>query len=205
MLSGFSFLRNLNEMGIVIRLRTAVKINILRHPEYMVKKPPKVGPRLSPRYTAATFIPNTLPRSSLLNVEVRIAIAVEYIRAPPMPFKTLEVSKSNGEPAMADKIDAVKKTKIPPIKSFFRPYRSDNLPKGSRNIAAASRYALETQPSCMVFIERSTPIAGSAILMAEPIKGVRNELSVVTKSMADLGFIQNIFYKCIVNCGCVHR
>jgi hypothetical protein len=40
-----------------------------------------------------------------------------------------------------------------------------------------------TQPSDMVFIERSLPIEGSAIFIADPMKGVRKELIVVTKSI----------------------
>jgi hypothetical protein len=58
------------------------------------------------------------------------------------------------------------------------------LPKGTRNTAAESRYAVGTQLMATALIWNSRPIAGSATLMDETMKGVRNEAS-VAMSKAD--------------------
>jgi len=67
---------------------------------------------------------------------------------------------------------------MPRVKIFFLPYISAALPNGSRNSAAVSRYDVATQLNSTALIENSLPIEGRAILIEEPIKGVRKALKV---------------------------
>ncbi|MBA7682772.1 hypothetical protein ES703_91124 [subsurface metagenome] len=78
---------------------------------------------------------------------------------------------------------------MPYVKILFLPYMSAILPKGTRNIAAARRYAVATQPREMASIASSLPIDGSAMVMEEPIKGVRKEPSVATSRAAVLFWV----------------
>lgn len=73
---------------------------------------------------------------------------------------------------------------MPQVKIFFLPYMSAILPKGTRNIAAASKYAVATQPNEIASIASSFPMEGSAMAMEEPINGVRKEPTVVTSKAA---------------------
>ena len=75
-------------------------------------------------------------------------------------------------------VDVTAKTPIPVTKTFFRPQMSAALPRGTRNAAAASRYEVATQLSMTAVMLKSSAIAGSATLIEEPMKGVRNELSI---------------------------
>ena len=52
-------------------------------------------------------------------------------------------------------------------------------PKGTRNMAAASRYAVGTQLKRMAFIANSRPIDGRAMFTEVAAKGVKNEAAVV--------------------------
>ena len=72
----------------------------------------------------------------------------------------------------------------PRVNIFFLPYMSEILPSGTRNIAAASRYAVDTQPSKMAFIDSCLPIDGKAMATLEPRNGVMKEPSVVTSRAA---------------------
>lgn len=73
---------------------------------------------------------------------------------------------------------------MPYIKIFFLPFISASFPKGTRNIAAARIYEVATQFNRIASIENSFPIEGSAMLMDEPIKGVRKEPSVAMSRAA---------------------
>src|SRR5512136_1061977 len=64
------------------------------------------------------------------------------------------------------------------MKTFFRPWMSASLPKGTRNMAAARRYEVATQLSDTASRANSSPIEGRAILIEEPIKGGRKAASV---------------------------
>src|SRR5512136_146901 len=64
------------------------------------------------------------------------------------------------------------------MKTFFRPWMSASLPKGTRNMAAARRYEVATQLSDTASIANSAPIEGRAMLIEEPIKGGRKAASV---------------------------
>jgi hypothetical protein len=58
-------------------------------------------------------------------------------------------------------------------------------PKGSKNIAAARRYAVAIQPSDRALRESSLPIDGSAMLTEDDVNGVRNELIAAMRDMTD--------------------
>jgi hypothetical protein len=73
---------------------------------------------------------------------------------------------------------------MPARKTFFRPWISAILPMGTRNMAAASRYELTTQPRVTPSAENSLPICGSATLSAALMNGVIKEVSVATTSTA---------------------
>ena len=74
----------------------------------------------------------------------------------------------------------------PYVKTFFLPWMSAILPKGTRIIAAARRYAVATQFNVTASEANSFPIEGSAILIEDDIKGVRKELVVATSSATPL-------------------
>ena len=78
--------------------------------------------------------------------------------------------------------ERVKKINMPYVKILFLPYMSATLPRGRRNTVAAKRYEVATHASETALIEKSSPIEGSAILMVDPIKGVRKEAIVITMS-----------------------
>jgi hypothetical protein len=69
---------------------------------------------------------------------------------------------------------------MPARNTFFLPWMSASLPSGTRNIAAARRYAVEIQLKVIASAENSLPIEGMAILMEVPMKGVRKEAVAAT-------------------------
>ena len=74
---------------------------------------------------------------------------------------------------------------MPQEKTFLIPYISANLPKGMANIADARKQDVEIQLNKIALAANSLAIVGSAILIAEPIKGVKKEAMVAT-SNADI-------------------
>jgi len=70
---------------------------------------------------------------------------------------------------------------IPHKKTFFLPRISAILPKGTRKIAVERRYAVATQPSNTASMPNSFPMEGRAILIEDPIKGMRKEGNVVIR------------------------
>ena len=72
---------------------------------------------------------------------------------------------------------------IPSINIFLRPYISAILPIGSKKTAEASRYELTTQLREMASIENSALMAGKAILIDDPMKGVRKEVITAIANM----------------------
>ena len=82
---------------------------------------------------------------------------------------------------IADRMEENTKTEKPKVRTLFRPNISASLPKGTRNTAAESRYAVATHPINTAFIENSFPIEGSATFIEEPSQGVINaEIVVIT-------------------------
>ena len=61
---------------------------------------------------------------------------------------------------------------------------SAKRPNGTKNTAAANRYAVATQLSVTAFKENCLPIDGRAIFTDELVNGVRNELMEAMTSMA---------------------
>jgi hypothetical protein len=66
------------------------------------------------------------------------------------------------------------------MKIFFIPCISAILPKGTAKTAAANRYAVGIQLNKIASAPNSKPIEGRAILIADAIKGVKNEANVAT-------------------------
>jgi len=64
---------------------------------------------------------------------------------------------------------------MPQVKILFLPCMSAILPKGTRNIAAAKRNEVATQPSSTASIANSSAIKGRAMFTEETMKGVRKE------------------------------
>jgi hypothetical protein len=122
------------------------------------------------------------------NAEVRIAILVPKIIALPKPCTTLSEISTAADGATAMKRDERVKIHMPYVNIRFLPKMSAILPRGTRNMAAAKRYDVGTQLRSTAPIWNSLPIAGSAILIDEPIKGVRNAESVAMRR-ADLFII----------------
>ena len=59
---------------------------------------------------------------------------------------------------------------------------SASLPKGTANMAAASKNAVGIQLRTMASAANSAPIEGSAMLMDEPMNGVKKLANVATTS-----------------------
>ena len=72
---------------------------------------------------------------------------------------------------------------------------SANLPKGTRDTAAAKRYEVATQLNKTASVLNSFPMAGSAILTDEIINGVKKELNdamIRADNLMALSFIEKI-------------
>ena len=102
------------------------------------------------------------------------------------------------EVEIAERRDITVKIIMPYVKILFLPYMSAILPKGTRNIAAARRYDVGIQPNAMASIANSLPIDGSAILIVEPIKGVRKEPKVAISKAALLLGVSSILFLSII-------
>src|SRR5512142_1222594 len=119
-------------------------------------------------------MPSTRPRSAAGNTEVRIAMPVPKIMALPNPWSTRKAMSTGADGDTASRSDEAVKTPMPQEKTRFRPWMSASLPKGTRHMAADSRYAVGTQLMSTALIWNSLPMEGSAILTEETMKGVRN-------------------------------
>jgi hypothetical protein len=75
---------------------------------------------------------------------------------------------------------------IPKVKIFFIPWISAILPNGTANMAADNKKALVTQFNSTASAPKSNPMVGSAMLMEDPMKGVKKEAMVATRSAAIL-------------------
>jgi hypothetical protein len=98
---------------------------------------------------------------------VNIATVVAKTIAAPIPFINCIIKRKATDVENVFNTEAAVKMIIPQKKTFFLPYISASLPKGTRNIAAERRYNVPTQLRSTVFIFRSFPIAGNAIFIEE--------------------------------------
>lgn len=83
---------------------------------------------------------------------------------------------------------------------------SDILPNGTANMAAASKNDVGTQLNRIALVANSAPIAGSAMLTAELIKGVKKLAKVATSNAAILielsvrfGSIKNVLPSILIH------
>jgi hypothetical protein len=102
-----------------------------------------------------------------------MAILVPKIMAPPNPWRARTAMRRPVEGTIVMTRDAKEKIAMPDKKTRFLPYMSAIFPMGTRKRAAARRYAVAIQESEMASMWNSAPIAGSAILTADPSNGVR--------------------------------
>jgi hypothetical protein len=114
------------------------------------------------------------------NTEVTIAMLEAKINALPIPCKKRKMISSVADIAIAQRIVAANKIMLPIRNIFFRPTISASLPKGTRNIAVEIRKDIIIQFWATAAIENSLPMVGNAMPTAEPIKGVKNEVTMVT-------------------------
>jgi hypothetical protein len=114
-----------------------------------------------------------------------MASPVTKIIALPIPCKTRNPISARVNGAMADKRDAIVKIIIPEVKTFFIPYISAILPKGTANMADVNKNAVGIQLSKIASAANSEAIAGSAMLTEEPINGVKKE-AIVAINRADI-------------------
>ena len=73
---------------------------------------------------------------------------------------------------------------VPEMKTRFLPWISANLPKGTRNIAAARRYEVATQLRAIASSENARPIEGRAMFTVDAMKGVMKDAEVETSRAA---------------------
>jgi|ERR1035437_1084228 hypothetical protein len=112
-----------------------------------------------------------------------MAILELNIKALPIPCKKRKTISEGPETANAQKIVARVKMIFPIKNIFFRPTISASLPKGTRKIADDSRNDIMIQFMDTAFSENSFAIVGKAILTAEPMNGVKNDVTMVTTRM----------------------
>src|SRR4030042_545299 len=108
-----------------------------------------------------------------------IAIDVPNIMADPMPCMTLKARRVSTDGAIVHRAVAAEKTHIPLRNSHLRPRLSAILPKGTKNAAAARRYAFAIQLAAIVETENSSAIVGSATTIELARNGVRKALIMV--------------------------
>ena len=73
---------------------------------------------------------------------------------------------------------------FPMRKIFFRPFISASFPRGTRKTAEVRRKAMATQLMPMASMENSSLMAGRAILMAAPRKGLMKEVMIIRKRIS---------------------
>jgi len=155
---------------------------MLLHPRCSVRIPPSQGAAESPTYTAIVFKPIILPRISGGNAEITIAILEPTIIALPIPWRNLEITSMVPEKEREHKNVATTKNRLPHSSIFLRPIISASFPKGTSMVAEDNRNAMAIQLSDTAFMDNSLPMEGSAILTADPMKGLKKEDSMITAS-----------------------
>jgi hypothetical protein len=88
---------------------------------------------------------------------------------PPMPCSALKTISCHSDCENVHSIDVSVRRATPHKNIRFLPYISAALPKGTRNAAAASKYAVDIQLKAAAFIPNSFPIEGSATVTDELI------------------------------------
>jgi len=89
----------------------------------------------------------------------------------------------------AQRIEVTAMMMFPIKKIRFLPLMSASLPSGTRKTAEESRKAMETQLIPTAPRENSALMAGSAIFMAAPRKGLINEVIIIAKRINFLGLL----------------
>ena len=121
------------------------------------------------------------PRFSGGKMEERMATLVEVIMAAPLPWmnrKKIKRSMSGLRPRT--RVAAVK-SRVPVMKTFFRPRMSAMRPAGKSTRAKARIKVISTRPSWTAPALNSVPMAGNATPTADIINGLRNWTAETTK------------------------
>ena len=106
---------------------------------------------------------------------MRIAIPAPKIMELPIACKTRKIINTLAEAASPQNKEETVKIIIPQRKTLFLPVISAARPAGIRKTAADNKYEVAIQPTKMASALKAAPIDGSATLMEDPMKGVRNE------------------------------
>ncbi|OIP30742.1 MAG: hypothetical protein AUK23_08075 [Deltaproteobacteria bacterium CG2_30_43_15] len=122
-----------------------------------------------------------------------MATPVPNVIALPVPCNTRKAISAIADVEIAERKDEAVKSTMPYVKILFLPCISAILPKGTRNITAAKRYAVATQLNKTASMANSFPIEGRAMLTEEPIKGVRKDARVATSKAELLSTPLSIF------------
>jgi hypothetical protein len=151
------------------------------HPRYWVSSPPKNGARERPIYTEVTVNPMAFPLSEGGYTDVIMAIPVPKTMALPMPWTALNRISIFPlvETAHSRELTAI--IIFPKKNICFLPLISASFPRGTRNTADVSKKAMETQLIPMAPMEKSSPMAGRATLIAAPRKGLIKEVIMIAK------------------------
>lgn len=109
-------------------------------------------------------------------------MAIEVLKtiAPPMPCNTRAAIRESPPMAAALNILPSVNTNMPHRKNRVRPNISVNFPTGISSTAVASKNDDATQLSVIEVSPNSLPIDGKATVIAELIKGVIKEVSVLS-------------------------
>ena len=129
------------------------------------------------------------PRSLGGYTEVIIAIPVPNTMALPRPWTARSEMSTAPDGDSAQRMELVAIIMLPIKNILFLPLISASLPRGTRNTADESMKAMETQLIPTAPSENSSLMAGKAILIAAPRKGLINDEMMIEKRINLLEFL----------------
>jgi len=110
-----------------------------------------------------------------------MAMPVPNTMALPMPCAARRLISKAPEGERAQRIELAAIIMLPRKNICFLPLISASLPRGTRKTAEESRKAIDTQLIPTAPSEKSALMAGSAILMAAPRKGLIKEVMMIKR------------------------
>ncbi len=106
--------------------------------------------------------------------------------ALPIPCMPLNIISMAPSVERAQKMELAAMMMFPIRNIFFRPLISASFPRGTRKIAEERRKAMATQLMPTAPMENSSLMAGRAMLMAAPRKGLMKEVMIIRKRISFL-------------------
>ena len=149
----------------------------------VTSSPPIVGPSVAATAAPAVQRPTAAARRSGGNSPTTRPSDVGIMSAAPTAWTTRAATSHHGPGAAAQRADAATKTPRPVRKTRLRPRRSARRPAGTSNAAKTIAYPLRTHDRPEIPAEeKSSSIAGKAMLTTKRSRLARNAPAVATRS-----------------------